>query len=227
MIELDEFDIPRRKYLELLSRQLGALYYMEFVAYVALMLIMGIMTGDWWYYLPASVIGLPFIWYGVRQTLCYHYGLSPENTFLYQKRKIVFDADKFHIQAEDGSEVHASLNHILQADRLGGYYRLLLLHRVAYFLIPISAFCSAEDRLRFETEILGNKMKTRSQTILRKAIRIFGLLLVLVCIVGCAYMFQTIYQSHLIYSTELEETNEKLLEAERKLDKLHTANNRQ
>ena len=74
-----------------------------------------------------------------------------------------------------------------------------------------------EDRVRFETEILGNKMNTHFETVLRKTIGIFFLLLILVGVIGCIFAYQ-------FYIAEMEsrhsETEEKLLEAERKLDKL-------
>jgi len=115
--------------------------------------------------------------------MCYQNGLSPNNTILYQKRNISFEVDKFRVQAEDGSEACILLKHMLQANRSGDYYRLFLWNRMVYLLIPVSAFRSEEDRIRFETEILGNKMKKESShAILWKRIGVFF------CMLACVGM---------------------------------------
>jgi len=104
-------------------------------------------------------------------------------THLFQKRKVSFADDKFHIQCEDGSESHVLLSHVIKADRLGEYYRLFL-NRLNFSPILVSAFRSEEDRLRFETEILGDKLK--ANTIPWKAILIF--LVVSACLLGSVYV---------------------------------------
>jgi len=186
MIELNEFDISYKEYQKLVFRQ--TLLFCVF-PYIALWLFMTIMSN-----LPSVaslglLIFLLGIAYLVYRMTGHQYGVSPKNTWLYQKRKISFDADKVHFHAEDGLEAHIPLSHILKIDRSGGYYRLFFLNRfTAYILIPVSAFHSEEDRMRFETEIL---MKISPRATLWKKIGITLLILVCLGYVGWALMLRS------------------------------------
>jgi hypothetical protein len=107
---------------------------------------------------------------------------SAKDTTTYQKRKISFDTDKFHIQTDDGSESHILLTHFPKVYRLGNYY-CVFLDTASFMPIPVTAFRSEEDRIRFETEIFGDKFKTNSFS--WKPLLIF--LLVSACLIGSAY----------------------------------------
>ena len=149
MIELNEFAIPRREYLKLIAWQtlpLGLMFIALWLSFVAIGIPTFMSLIILFFYL--ALIG------GIFWSICYQYGLSPKNTFLYQKRKISFDTDKIHIHVEDGFETHFLLSYILRVDRTGNYYRLFSLNYHFHFLIPVSAFRSEDDRKRFETEIV-------------------------------------------------------------------------
>ena len=180
MIELDEFSISRDEYFRLVFRPRLKIYYWICACFAVVFLAMTIAFDDWKFpvvgFLTGVVAGLITVYIKCR------YYLPPAN--YHQKRKLSFDADKFHAQIEDGSESHILLHHIIRADRFGGYYRLFL-NRINYYPIPISAFRSEEDRRRFEAEILGDKLKTK--TVPWKAILIFVLLSA--CLLGLAYTF--------------------------------------
>jgi hypothetical protein len=157
MIELDEFDIPHREHAKLVFRQAlmsGILPLACLVAYMISLTIVGM-----WVLSLFTLFGTIVAVCLICITLYHAHALSQKHAHLYQKRNISFDADKFHIHAADGSEVHVLLNHILRADRFGDYYRLFFLNAGTCFFIPVSSFRSEEDRVRFETEILGSKMK--------------------------------------------------------------------
>ena len=183
MIELNEFDIPRKELLKLLFRQIlipcGAL-----IAFWFFPVAQGTPMTASLIILIAYLVLIGWLCWLV----CYQHGLSSKNTFLYQKRKISFDADKIHVHAEDGSEVHILLSHILQIDRYGAYYRLFFLHRLAYIPIPVSAFRSEEDRIRFETEVV-KKISPRATLWRRLGI----CLLILACIgfIGWGFMLRS------------------------------------
>ena len=181
MVELDEFEISRREYLKLhFLKTPDILLFVFAVTYILFCVIVGMH----WILLFFVLI----ICYATYRLQCYQFALSPKNTFLYQKRKISFDADKFHVQIEDGSEAHVLLSHILRADRSGRYYRLFFPNRFTFHIIPDSAFRNEEDRVRFETEILGNKMKKESTcAVLWKRIGVFIFLLACVSLICLAF----------------------------------------
>ena len=181
MIELDEFAMTRNDFFWLIFRHTLTRFCWAY-AYVAVSFIALMILHD---DLAALLVILPgvLIAYSILHFItCRYYLPSAKETHCYQKRKISFDADKFHIQCEDGSESHILLSHVVAADRLCGYYRLFL-NKINFSPVLVSAFRSEEDRLRFETEILGDKLKTK--TVPLKAIFIF--LLVTVCLLGTAF----------------------------------------
>ena len=181
MIELDEFAMTRNDYFRLIFRHTLKRYCWAY-AYVAVIFIaLMILCDD----LTALVVILPgiLIAYSILMYAQSRYYLpSAKETHFYQKRKITFEDDKFHFHCEDGSESHVLLSHVVVADCLCGYYRLFL-NKINYCAILVSAFRSEEDRLRFETEILGDKLKTKA--VPWKAILIF--LVVSACLLGAAF----------------------------------------
>jgi hypothetical protein len=108
---------------------------------------------------------------------------SKENHVLFQKRKMTFGNDMYHIICEDESEGHGPLSHFYKTELFCDYY-LLYMSNMTCYPIPVSAFRDEEERTRFETEILGDKLKT-------KVIPWKGILLFLwlsACLLGTAFM---------------------------------------
>jgi len=184
MIELDDYSIPRNDFFKLtfwhLLKRLIWLIAFTPIVFAALAIFDG-----YWFPLYA---GLP-VTLIVVAVICYiqswNYVPSAKEPHHYQKRKLTFDSDKFHVLLEDGSESSVLLSHIVVADRMGDYYRLFM-SKVVFYPVPISAFRSEEDRIRFETEILGDKLKTKAFP--WKATLIF--LLVSACLLGTASMLR-------------------------------------
>jgi len=188
MIELDEFEFPRREHVKIFSRQIRKHCCWVFVCYTVSAVAGAIFVNDWVFsfvsfvlFLLAFLIICPIIYW--LQYLCYF--PSAKETHDYQKRKWSFDTDKFHIYNEDGSETHFLRNHIVKVNRFGNYY-CVWLNKVSYDPILVTAFRSEEDRIRFEKEILGDKFKTN--LIVWKPIIIF--ILVSACLFGLAYTFR-------------------------------------
>jgi hypothetical protein len=181
MIELDEFAMTRNDYFRLIFRHTLKIVCWGY-AYVAVILIALMIPSGNWYFLFVSLVVTLIVYSILLFILCRYLLPSAKETHFYQKRKISFDVDKFHIQCEDGSESHILLSHVVRADIAGNFYRLYLNKR-NYSAILVSAFKSEEDRLRFETEILGDKLKT--QAVPWKAILIF--LVVSACLLGAAF----------------------------------------
>ncbi len=69
-----------------------------------------------------------------------------------------FGEGQYFIQCEDGTQTQGPLSHIHKAEILCGYYRFYL-NKTNFYVIPVQGFCSEADRSRFETEILGDKLK--------------------------------------------------------------------
>jgi len=189
MIELDEYSIPRNDFFQLTFRYLLKRVIGVLACGAVVFSAMSIFYGYWFPLyagFPVTLIVVTIICY----FQCWNCVPSAKEPHLYQKRKLTFDAGKFHIQLEDGSESSILLSHIVVADRMGDYYRLFL-SKVVFYPIPVSAFRSEEDRTRFEKEILGDKLKT--QTFPWRATLIF--LLVSACLLGSAWMLRHPYSA--------------------------------
>jgi hypothetical protein len=181
MIELDEFEFPRREHIKLFLRQLLK-SYCKALAYVAVFAVALAIFSEVWFFPVFFSLVFVFTCLIMGCVRFFQRIPSAKDTHLYQKRKISFDADQFHLQAEDGSESHILLTHFPKVYRLGNYY-CVYLDADSYMPIPVTAFRSEEDRIRFETEIFGDKFKTKS--ISWKRILVF--LVVSACLVGLAY----------------------------------------
>jgi len=182
MIELDEFSMSRNDYYRLIFRHsLKKLCWVY--AYVAVILTALMIPFGNWGFLLIVLMGTLIVYSILFFIQCRNTLPSVKETHLFQKRKISFGDDKFHIQCEDGSESHVLLNHVIKADRMGDYYRLFL-NKLNFCPILVSAFRSEEDRIRFETEILGVKLKANA--VPWKAIFIF--LLISACLLGSMYV---------------------------------------
>jgi hypothetical protein len=161
MIELNAFEMPRRELFKLarleLLRNFWGLMGIALILWGLYIICLqwAIAISHWWFlgiFLFVLIVCtiLPYF-------LCWHY-FPEKHTHLYQKTTISFDVDKLHILCEDGLESHILWVHIVKADRIGNYYRLYQ-HDFSYVPVLVSAFHSEEDRMRFETEILGDKLK--------------------------------------------------------------------
>jgi hypothetical protein len=160
MIELNEFEYSRREHLKWLRMFLlwGGIYGLAYIV---------IVWCAWRYYIGSAyflltfLVACPFFLYF--SFLCLNMWLflpKRKNSRWYKKIKMSFDTDKFHMQTEDGSEYHVLLSAIVQVQR----YRFsdcywMVMDDNASMHIPVSAFRSEEDRIRFEKEILGDKLK--------------------------------------------------------------------
>jgi len=184
MIELDEYSIPRNDYFQLTFRHLLKRIIWVLAYGAVVFAVMSIFYGCWFPLyagFPVTLIVVTIICY----IQSWNYVPSAKEPHHYQKRKLTFDAGKFHVQLEDGSESHVLLSHVVMADRMGDYYRLFL-SKIVFYPVHVSAFRSEEDRTRFEKEILGDKLKT--QTFPWKATLIF--LLISACLLGSASMLR-------------------------------------
>ena len=182
MIELNEYTVSRGDLFRITFWQTLKTCSWLF-AYSAVVLI-GMTFDDWIVCLIGTLtlaVALPLSVYAS----VWYYLPSPKDIVHYQKRKLSFDAGKFHTQTEDGSESHILLSHIIRAYRLGDYY-CLFFNKTYWYPIPTSAFRSEEDRIRFETEILGDKLK--AGVFSWKYLIAFPL--ISACLFGLAYAFQ-------------------------------------
>ena len=195
MIELDEFELSTKEIVPMVCWFM-VVYQLWGMAYftVFILAVHVIRPGIWSspaIYSTALTAFLLLMMYCMSRYCAF---------FRLPKVKMTFGDGIYRIVCEDGSKEQGSLIRIRKAEYMRGYYRLFMCP-MFYYSVPITAFRSEEDRIRFETEILGDKLKRRS--IPWKAIIIF--LLVSACFLGLALMFRlTHYNS----------------EAESKLDKL-------
>ena len=195
MIELNEYTVSRGDCFRIAFWQTLKKCYWIFVYASTIFTAIGIIEDDWIFPL-VGILGILIIIPITCYIAVWKVMPSTKDTHYYQKRKLSFDTDKFHVQLEDGSESHILLNHIIRANRFGNYY-LLFLDKVQSYPVPILAFRSEEDRMRFETEILGDKLKAGS--IPWKRIIVF--LLVSACLFGSAYTLRQ-------YAVPVEEERE-------------------
>ena len=180
MIELDEFELPAKDYFRIIFwTQTVSMFWVW--AYLTVFLYAGaIVFGNWLFFGINSVLLAMFFLLTAYFTGRY-YAYSKDNKIFFQKLKMTFGNGTYHIVSEDGSEGHGPLSHFCKADTFNGYY-LLYLSNLTCYHIPVSAFRSEEDRTRFETEILGDKLKTK--TTLERKILVF--LIISVCLLALA-----------------------------------------
>ena len=180
MIELDEFEISRKELLKMIFWH-GYPQNIRAFAYLVVFLTALSIVADDWFYLTVFVSVFLIVFSIVHCFRYWSYSPSVNDSYLYQKRKISFDVEKFHMHAEDGSESHILLNHIQRVDRFGNYYRLFV-NKSSFVPIPDSVFRCEEDRKRFE-ELFHDKMPSKAA--LRKQIVIF--LLISVFLLGSVF----------------------------------------
>ncbi|MDR0328403.1 MAG: hypothetical protein LBI05_08925 [Planctomycetaceae bacterium] len=177
LIELDEFEFPRRELIKLFLRQRLRWYCWLFVTCVLILAVaLAIFDYDWLYvYAFPPLILIIFL-----GDFCaaLHDILSKKR---YPKEKWTFDTNTAHLRLEDGAEAHFPLHHVTNVYRIGNYYHLVI---DFINLIPVTAFRSEEDRIRFETEIFGDKFKTKP--IMTWKMHLFFLLMS-VCLLGLVY----------------------------------------
>lgn len=184
MIELDEFGIPAKDFFWMTFRS-KVTHVLWFMAYLMILpCALTIVSGDLTLLIVLSVVVpvmILFISFFQARFLAY----SKKNQFILQKRKWTFENGTYHVVVEDGSEGRGPLNSIIKADISCGYYRLFMTN-MYYVPIPVTAFRSEEDRILFETEILGGKMDAKA----RRWKKIVVFFLVSVCLLGAAYAFR-------------------------------------
>lgn len=183
-IELDELECPAKDFFRVVfwAQFTDFLWYWAYLT--AVLYAAAIIFDDWMFFGIFSVVVAMVFLLTVYFTSRY-YAYSKENSVHFQKRKMTFENDKYHVVCEDETETHGPLSHFHKADIFCDYYRLFL-SNMAFYPIPVSAFRSDEERLRFETEILGDKLKM--QAIPWKKTLIF--LLVSTLLLGMAFVLR-------------------------------------
>ena len=182
MIELDEFKIKGKEYVWLIF-WLGVPYKLVGLAYVTLFLCACAIVSDRWVFTIGFSVTLVVCVLVSLYCTGREYAYSKENNAVTQKRKMSFGNGIFHILEEDGLEAQVPLSRIYEANIFRGYYWLFT-NSTTDYLIPISAFRSEEDRMRFEMEILGDKLKPSAipWKHLFIILLMFSLLLVFACV---------------------------------------------
>jgi branched-subunit amino acid ABC-type transport system permease component len=182
MIELDEFDFPAKDYFRIAFLRL-AMHYFWGWAYLTVFVFayIAVFYNDF-LIIPIIISFVLAVFFTITAFVTARsYAYSKENLAVTQKRKMIFENGTYHVVCEDGSEGRGPMDHFHRASIMCGYY-CLFLNKVSYFVVPVTAFRSDEDRVRFETEILGDKLKKNG--IPWKKIVIF--LLVAACLFGSA-----------------------------------------
>ena len=163
MIELDEFEISKKEYLKLIYRPVNETYYWDIPCSLLLFIAFAIVFDNWFipalFCLPLCVLALLAALYNNRW---FYYlvtkDTSIKETHFYPKPKISFDAEKIHVQHEDGSEDHHLLSHVRRVGRFGNYYCLFLNKgSCGPIPVPFFAFRSEEDQKQFE-EVVCDKV---------------------------------------------------------------------
>ena len=160
MIELDEFEFPAKDYFWMVFWSYFVKRFWVWAYATIVLCAFTIFSCNWMFSITVSVL-VAVCFLHSSYSMGRYYAYSKENNALFQKRKMSFGNDVYHIVCEDGSEGQGPLSHICKADILHGYYRLFV-DNMSCFHIPVSVFHSEDDRIRFETEILGKKLKMRA-----------------------------------------------------------------
>ena len=161
MIELDEFEFPAKDYfrMEFWQRAVRSFWVWAYLTVFFYAVYYGVLQDDVFFPTFMSIwliVALLAIAYFMGRSNAY----SKTNRAVLQKRKMSFGGGKYHIACADGTEGQGPLDHLHMAYILCGYY-CLFVSSVNYYAVPLTAFRSEEDRMRFETEILGDKLKKR------------------------------------------------------------------
>ena len=184
MIETKEFDIPSKFLFGLMFRQLMVIFGWISMYSSVVLFALGIIDGDLQYYmlLVVAMAGFFLTFAGFyARTLAF----AKENHPITQRRTMKFGDGKYFIDCEDGTQVQAPLTRFHRAKMLCGCY-LLYVNQKGYFLVPKTAFRTEEDRKRFETEILGDKLQVASLPWKK----VGGLLLFSAIVIGYALLHQ-------------------------------------
>jgi len=158
MIELDEFEFPAKDYFRIVcwQRTVRSLWVWAYLT-VFFYTFYGIIGNDVLFPTVVSVCFMMFLLATAYFTGRSH-AYSKTNCAILQKRRMSFGDGKYHIACTDGTEGQGPLDHIHMAYILCGYY-CLFVNSMNYYAVPLTAFRSEEDRMRFETEILSDKLK--------------------------------------------------------------------
>ena len=184
MIALDEFEYPAKDCFRVMfwAQFMNFLWHWSYLTVV--MCAAAIIFDDWMIFGTLSVlVAMAFL----LTAYCTgrHYAYSKANSIHFQKREMTFETGKYHVVCEDGTESHGPLSHFHKADIFCGHYRLFM-SSVMFYPIPVSVFRSDEERLCFETEILGDKLKMQAMPWKR----IFVFLLVSALLLGLAFVLR-------------------------------------
>jgi hypothetical protein len=192
MIELNEFEISTVEYMKLFDSMQPR--YEECWAYAYILVIvtsLSIFIGGLAFPLVISfgtflLLMILLQWLFGKYINNWAYALFLNADHVVQIRKMTFDTDKIHVLSDEGSFSHL-FNRIRRATRSGDYYLLFLssFTKNAFIPVPVSAFRSDEDRMQFETEILGSKLKTKTFPWKKPAIFI----LISACLLGATSLY--------------------------------------
>jgi len=202
MIELDEFAIPKKDYFRIhLRRPRGIILW--FIAYYAIYWSAYIIVFDEWVISSACFLIGSAVLYGLIYRSVHKVVFNNGNETLFQKQKITFEGRTLHAVAADGAETRAPVDsRFIRAEKMHGYY-VLYMDRYSYCLLPFTAFRSDDDRNRFETEILGDKLKNR--TIPTKKIVVF--LVISTVVIGLACLLRSPERIESLKKERLEQRN--------------------
>jgi len=186
MIELDEFELPPKEYFQLVFWD-TLTYSLRFCAYMSVFLFfLAIIFAHWTVWAVTFIISLLLpvfcLIFSYSAGKDWTYSLPTDHAF--PKKKITFENGMYHVVCKNGSESKGPLSNFYEADVRRGYYRLFM-DKVYYMVIPATAFRSEDDRVRFEIEILGDKLKKQTipwDTIL-SFLKLIAILFVLACVV--------------------------------------------
>ncbi len=164
MIETLEFDVPQKILFRMMFWRLIRYFTWSILYGGIVLLAIGLGHDDSWLQSIGATIFLlvPLaVFFGV---LAYFharkYAYSKKPPFIWQKRTMKFGEGSYFLDCEDGTKGQGPLANIIRVDIADGFYRLHL-GSGGHFLVQQSTFQSEEDRKRFETEIIGAKMRVR------------------------------------------------------------------
>jgi len=157
MIELNEFDIPVKDFFRLtfwtqIAPSFWVWVYLTVFLFAVFVIILDKLVCPTIMSVVLAVLLLGAAYFKGR----YYTYLAKNN--IVKKRKMTFGNDMYRIVRDDGAEAQSPVNDIFKADVLCGYYRIFV-NTLLFSPFPATAFRSEEDRIRFETEILGDKLQ--------------------------------------------------------------------
>jgi len=163
VIELNEFEYPSKDYFWLLFR-VFVCYFAWYFAYIALIIFalvfrlrmeFGSEIPIIWF--PLAILPIVLLTIVLSLTLAARFAYSKNNKCVFEKRKLTFDDSMIHVYVEDGSNSHLRYEQMVSVRKDKKYYYVFLTQAI-FYAIPFSAFRTKEDQIRFETEIVGNKL---------------------------------------------------------------------